>query len=365
MKLAMLYILIFPLVILGFTAWSVGGAVRPVVAEQRRAARPERDPLRLHQRRRQQRLGLRRASTPTRPGTTSRLGLTMLIGRFLMIVPALAIAGSLVGKKIVPPRPGTFPTNGALFVGAAGRRDRHRRRADVLPRARAGPDRRALRRAAPASSSRPEGSAHGQQSQRALAVRSRRSSARPRSPASASWRRSTSPRTRSCSSSRSAACSPRSLWLRDLIAPAAGRRAGSGSPFGVSVWLWFTVLFANFAEAVAEGRGKAQAGDAAQDAQGDHRAPAGRTAARGTGAGVAAAQGRPRRRRGRRAHPRRRRGHRRHRLGRRVGDHRRVGAGHPRERRRPLGGHRRHQGALRPDRRAHHRRSRASRSSTA
>ncbi len=29
--------------------------------------------------------------------------------------------------------------------------------------------------------------------------------------------------------------------------------------FGVSAWLWFTVLFANFAEAMAEGRGKAQA----------------------------------------------------------------------------------------------------------
>ena len=44
------------------------------------------------------------------------LGLAMLVGRFLMIVPALAIAGSLVGKKAVPESLGTFPTNGALFV---------------------------------------------------------------------------------------------------------------------------------------------------------------------------------------------------------------------------------------------------------
>ena len=44
------------------------------------------------------------------------LGLTVLIGRFLMIVPALAIAGSLVGKKVVPASLGTFPTNGALFA---------------------------------------------------------------------------------------------------------------------------------------------------------------------------------------------------------------------------------------------------------
>ena len=59
-KFAMLYVLIFPLVILGFTAWS---AVKPGGrrdAEQRRAARALGDPLRLHQRRRQQRLGVRR-----------------------------------------------------------------------------------------------------------------------------------------------------------------------------------------------------------------------------------------------------------------------------------------------------------------
>ena len=44
------------------------------------------------------------------------LGLTMLAGRFLMIVPALAVAGSLVGKKSVPESLWTFPTNGAVFV---------------------------------------------------------------------------------------------------------------------------------------------------------------------------------------------------------------------------------------------------------
>jgi potassium-transporting ATPase ATP-binding subunit len=48
------------------------------------------------------------------------------------------------------------------------------------------------------------------------------------------------------------------LWLRDLV------HAGPGAPptwftGAVSLWLWFTVVFANFAEAVAEGRGKAQA----------------------------------------------------------------------------------------------------------
>ncbi len=44
-------------------------------------------------------------------------GLAMLIGRYFVIIPAMAIAGSLVGKKIVPASSGTFPTDGGLFVG--------------------------------------------------------------------------------------------------------------------------------------------------------------------------------------------------------------------------------------------------------
>jgi K+-transporting ATPase ATPase A chain len=44
-------------------------------------------------------------------------GFAMLIGRFLMIVPILAIAGSLVRKKTVPASVGTFPTTGPLFSG--------------------------------------------------------------------------------------------------------------------------------------------------------------------------------------------------------------------------------------------------------
>jgi K+-transporting ATPase ATPase A chain len=44
-------------------------------------------------------------------------GIAMFVGRFLMIVPAMAIAGSLASKKIVPASAGTFPTTGGLFVG--------------------------------------------------------------------------------------------------------------------------------------------------------------------------------------------------------------------------------------------------------
>jgi K+-transporting ATPase ATPase B chain len=45
------------------------------------------------------------------------------------------------------------------------------------------------------------------------------------------------------------------LFIRDLLAG----RPGLGFSLQINIWLWFTVLFANFAEAVAEGRGKAQA----------------------------------------------------------------------------------------------------------
>ena len=46
----------------------------------------------------------------------STLGITMLVGRFLMIVPMLAVAGNLATKKIVPPSLGTFPVNSTLFT---------------------------------------------------------------------------------------------------------------------------------------------------------------------------------------------------------------------------------------------------------
>ncbi len=43
-------------------------------------------------------------------------GLSMLFGRFLFIVPMMAVAGSLVAKKVVPPSSGTFPTDGGTFI---------------------------------------------------------------------------------------------------------------------------------------------------------------------------------------------------------------------------------------------------------
>jgi K+-transporting ATPase ATPase A chain len=49
------------------------------------------------------------------PWYNTTLGITMLIGRFLMIVPILALAGSLVQKKVTPASAGTFPVHGGTF----------------------------------------------------------------------------------------------------------------------------------------------------------------------------------------------------------------------------------------------------------
>jgi K+-transporting ATPase ATPase A chain len=55
--------------------------------------------------------------TGNTPWYNITLGIVMMMGRFLVIVPALAIAGSLAAKKTVPASAGTFPTDSGLFVG--------------------------------------------------------------------------------------------------------------------------------------------------------------------------------------------------------------------------------------------------------
>jgi len=45
------------------------------------------------------------------------MAFAMLIGRFVFVVPLLAVAGSLAQKKLLAPSAGTFPTTGPLFVG--------------------------------------------------------------------------------------------------------------------------------------------------------------------------------------------------------------------------------------------------------
>jgi len=53
------------------------------------------------------------------PFWNTTLGIGMMIGRFFVIIPALAIAGSMAAKKSVPPSSGTFPTDSPMFVGLA------------------------------------------------------------------------------------------------------------------------------------------------------------------------------------------------------------------------------------------------------
>ncbi len=114
-KLTMLAILCLPLMMLGLTAIAV---VVPVVSRVFRHPDRTASP---------------KCSTPTRPAPANNgsafagisantpfynttLAIAMMVGRFFLIVPMLAIAGSLAAKKIVPPSRGTFPTQGPLFV---------------------------------------------------------------------------------------------------------------------------------------------------------------------------------------------------------------------------------------------------------
>jgi K+-transporting ATPase ATPase A chain len=114
-KLAMLYALIFPLVILAFAAWAV---VAPYGVSALANAGPHGLSEILYAftsaaGNNGSAFGGLSANTPF---YNIALGLTMLIGRFWMIIPALGIAGSLSGKKASPPGPGTFPTDGPLFT---------------------------------------------------------------------------------------------------------------------------------------------------------------------------------------------------------------------------------------------------------
>jgi potassium-transporting ATPase potassium-binding subunit len=114
-KMAMLYVLIFPLVILLLTAASVltgsglsgisnagpHGLTQILYAFTSAAGNNG--------------SGFAGISANTHWYNIS-LGFTMLAGRFLMMVPMLAIAGNLAQKKSVPPSPGTFPVNSSLFT---------------------------------------------------------------------------------------------------------------------------------------------------------------------------------------------------------------------------------------------------------
>jgi potassium-transporting ATPase potassium-binding subunit len=115
-KMAMLAILVLPLMYLGWTAAAV--VIPPAVASM---ANP--GPHGFSE-------VLYAYTSQTANNGSAFAGLTgntlwynitgavaMLVGRFWMIVPAMAIAGSLAAKKTVPASSGTFPTTGGLFIG--------------------------------------------------------------------------------------------------------------------------------------------------------------------------------------------------------------------------------------------------------
>jgi len=114
-KLAMLYVLIFPLVILAFAAWA---SVVPYGLSSLNNAGPHglSEMLYAFSSAAGNNGSAFAGINTNTPWYNTAMGLVMLIGRFWMAVPALAIAGVLAGKKAVPPSAGTLPTTGPLFA---------------------------------------------------------------------------------------------------------------------------------------------------------------------------------------------------------------------------------------------------------
>jgi K+-transporting ATPase ATPase A chain len=115
-KMAMLAILVLPLMYLGWTAVAV--VFPPAVASMANAG-PHGFTEVLYAY--TSATGNNGSAFAGLTGNTFFYNLTlasaMFVGRFFMIVPAMALAGSLAGKKSIPPSAGTLPTTGGLFVG--------------------------------------------------------------------------------------------------------------------------------------------------------------------------------------------------------------------------------------------------------
>jgi K+-transporting ATPase ATPase A chain len=115
-KMAMLAILVLPLMYLGWTAVAV--VLPPAVASMANAG-PHgfTEVLYAYTSQTGNNGSAFAGLTGNTPFYNVTGGVAMFVGRFFMIVPAMAIAGSLAGKKSIPPSAGTLPTTGGLFVG--------------------------------------------------------------------------------------------------------------------------------------------------------------------------------------------------------------------------------------------------------
>ena len=115
-KMAMLAILCLPLMILGWTAVAV--VLPPAVASM---ANPGphgfSEVLYAYSSQTGNNGSAFAGLTGNTPFYNLTGGVAMFVGRFFVIIPAMAIAGSLAAKKTLPASSGTFPTTGALFVG--------------------------------------------------------------------------------------------------------------------------------------------------------------------------------------------------------------------------------------------------------
>jgi K+-transporting ATPase ATPase A chain len=115
-KMTMLAVLSLPLAILGFTAAS---AVLPTAVALLANAGPHgySEILYAYTSSAANNGSAFAGLSANTPWYNMTIGLAMLMGRFLVIVPVLVIAGSLAAKKTIPASTGTFPTHGGLFVG--------------------------------------------------------------------------------------------------------------------------------------------------------------------------------------------------------------------------------------------------------
>ena len=115
-KMAMLAILILPLAMLGFTAAAV---MLPFGLSSMQDAGPHgfSEVLYLYTSQTANNGSAFAGFTGNTLWYNTTGGLAMLVGRYFVIVPMMAVAGSLVAKKTVPASAGTFPTHGGLFVG--------------------------------------------------------------------------------------------------------------------------------------------------------------------------------------------------------------------------------------------------------
>ena len=116
MKMTMLYVLIFPLIILTFTAIFV---LLPTIGLSSLANQGPHGFTEILYAFTSSAANNGSAFAGLNANTwwfNMMLGCTMLIGRFLMMIPVLALAGNLAQKKSVPPSPGTFPVNTSLFT---------------------------------------------------------------------------------------------------------------------------------------------------------------------------------------------------------------------------------------------------------